>query len=192
MKSIDRIKIKILKEINDIKRFDKDKLIGFLCDSDFFSAPASSKYHLSRRGGLAEHSWNVFQLLKEKNKRYKLGLSEDTVRICGLLHDLCKVDTYKQHRKEVAVNGIITVSLEYKTEDSFPVGHGDKSVIMLQRYLYLDAKEVCMIRWHMGRFAYSWNEKSYYNAVKLHPEIVALFAADYEATTFLEVQDVKN
>jgi len=151
-------------------------------ETDFLNAPASTKYHGSYECGLLEHSIIVHSLLEEKNKIYNLGLSEETVIICGLLHDVCKTNFYKR-------NGT-----SYKVDDQFPVGHGEKSVFLLQRFIELTNQEIAMIRWHMVAFDVSIhfdypNGYAFRNAVKKWPQIVFLFTADYEAST---LEDLPN
>jgi hypothetical protein len=180
------IKDKIIEELRRIRRANIDYLLGWLEDSDFFTAPCIKDHHLNIEGGLAQHSWNVFKLLKEKNERYNLNLDEDTVRICGLLHDLCKVYFYKEVRDNDG-------NMHYEIADKFSMGHGEKSVIVLQRFIDLTDEECCMIRWHMANFGDVFNEyhkDAYYNAIKMYPAVLALYTADYEATTFLE--DMNN
>ena len=48
--------------LKNTKRENIDKLIEWLeKETDFFSAPASTKYHLNYEGGLLVHSLNVFR-----------------------------------------------------------------------------------------------------------------------------------
>ena len=78
-----------------IKRNGIEDFIKYLeKETDFFEAPCSTRFHLSKKGGLAEHSLNVYELLKEKVERYQLGTLDETILICGLLHDLCKTKMY--------------------------------------------------------------------------------------------------
>ena len=181
------MKDEIINEISKINREGKDKLITFLSESDFFEAPCSTKYHCSYAGGLAEHSWNVYELLQEKNKRYNLELDEDSIIICGLLHDICKAHFYRKSGNT------------YVVDDSLPLGHGEKSVIVIQNFIKLTKEESLMIRWHMSAFNLNFTDytqtSAYYKAVKLYPTVLALFTADYEATTFIEKwneQDKQN
>lgn len=76
-----------------IKRRGADKLLGYLVDKGFLEAPASTKYHGSYEGGLAEHSVNVMNRLMKKEVLQ--GYTKETIAIVGLLHDVCKVDLYK-------------------------------------------------------------------------------------------------
>jgi len=171
----------ILIQLNKTKRPGMDKLISFLDNSDYFTAPASTKYHGSYKGGLADHSWHVFELLKEKNERYKIGLAFDTIIICGLLHDVCKINHY------------VPYGANYKVNDISPTGgHGEKSVFILQRFIELSDEEVAMIRWHMGMFDPSVQVDyphgfAFRAACKKWPGVPALISADYEATSFVEM-----
>lgn len=178
----------IIKELVSIKRKGINKLIKYLDKSDFFTAPCSIDHHLNIRGGLAQHSWNVYLLFKEKNTRYNLTMTEDTMKICGLMHDICKTEFYKlviKENKEGIKDGSTIYGYEY--DDKFPLGHGEKSVIILQRFISLTEEECCIIRWHMAGFDLSnYSKPAYYEALRKYPACLALHTADYEATTFLE------
>lgn len=170
------MKQKILEQLYKIKRPGAGLLIAYLNDNGYFEAPASAKYHLNCPSGLAKHSWNVFYLLSEKNKLFNLALTEESVIICGLLHDLCKIDAYKL----VGPN-------DYKYTNNFPIGHGEKSVILLQQFITLTEQEMLMIRWHMSNFDLSdMNKQTYYNLIKAKPEVFAMYTADHEASLFLD------
>lgn len=142
-----------------------DSLIQWLEEgSDFFSAPASCYYHNSTKGGLLNHSLNVYKAAKmliEGAKQYAVpekninSITDDSVIICTLLHDLCKTNFYhpiekfwKDDTRPVGSNWRKYMSYEIK--DNFPVGHGEKSVIMIQNFIKLSAVEICAIRHHMG------------------------------------------
>lgn len=84
-----------------IRRSGMDSLIAYLLESDFFTAPASTKYHGAYEGGLAEHSLHVWHLLMEKNNYYRLGLSTEVTTITALLHDVCKIGFYATETKSV-------------------------------------------------------------------------------------------
>ena len=176
-----KTKDKIIQLLRSTGREGVDKLIQWLEHRDFFTAPCSIKHHNNFEGGLAEHSWNVYILLKEKNERYKLCIPWESVILVGLLHDVCKVDFYEKALDKE------TGKVIYVYNDKYPLGHGEKSIIMVQKYIYLTKDEQLMIRWHMSCFDISsYSKQTYYNAVEMCPGVVALFAADYEATTFLE------
>ena len=119
-----------------IKRDGADKLLDYLSNrSDFFTAPASTRFHSSYDGGLAQHSINVYRCLvdylsRERVKElYKLSYSEETVAIVALLHDICKTDVYvKDFRNVKNDQGVWEKVPCYKFEDKLPYGHGEKSV----------------------------------------------------------------
>lgn len=174
-----------------------ENLINFLeFKTDFLTAPASTEYHGSVVGGLANHSWNVYCLLKDKAAYYKeklgIDIPERSITICGLLHDVCKLNTYKKVKKpKKDENGRWIEVDSYAVEDRFPVGHGEKSVIILQRYISLTDEEVVAIRWHLGHsetgthFFYPTGV-SFKNAIEMSPLTTMLFSADNEATNIIE------
>ena len=171
-----------------IKREGIQNLIKWLENNpqtSFYKSPCSKDHHLNYEGGLAIHSWNVYELFKEKNQRYKLGLSEESVIICGLLHDICKVNFYKQVK--TYKDGCSEPEYGYEYDDKFPIGHGEKSVIIIEKFITLTDEEACIIRWHMAGFDISpYGKPAYYKAIEMYPACLALHTADYEATTFLE------
>lgn len=187
------MKDKIIFELNKVKRNGMQDLIKWLTKSDFFVAPCSGKYHNAFDGGLAEHSWNVLNLLKEKNQRYKLELSEETIIICGLLHDLCKVNFYDKHMRLNYLNK--EPEYYYKVnEQSLPCGHGEKSALIIQGFIKLTDQEIVMVRWHMGKYGDDFNMyhgPAFYKAMEMYPAALALHTADFEAATFLETRDGK-
>lgn len=91
------IKEAILAALSGVDRIGIDRLIKWLCEVDFFTAPASTMFHGNYEGGLAEHSWNVYDLLVKKNEQFQTQYLSDTLAICGLLHDLCKVEMYVEN-----------------------------------------------------------------------------------------------
>ncbi len=131
-------------------------------DYAFFTSPASVRYHSAHQGGLALHSLLVYHLLCQKNELFELGLESDSAAITGILHDLCKAGTYvravKARKEGTKVNGwgkTVANWVEYEAweiQDTLPIGHGEKSVIMLQRYIEMTDQEVGMIVGHMGGF----------------------------------------
>jgi len=149
--------------------------------SGFYTSPASSRHHLNREGGLAEHSLNVRRLMKEWNRLYGLGLDEDSLVLVGLLHDVCKSGLYKPN---ILKNGRVSEAKPYVIDDSLPVGHGEKSVIRLLSWgLELRPDEIVGIRWHMGPFddvSVSRCQGGWNGLSKL------CFMADYFSTTFME------
>lgn len=176
-----------LNYLKEDPRKGMDKLINFLENrSDFFTAPASTRFHNSVEGGLLDHSLKVRDLLAEKNERFNLGLTETEVNLSGLLHDLCKANIYKKDlRWRKDDNGKWESYESYVCEDTFPMGHGEKSVIMLQFFITLTKNEYFLIRWHMG-FAEKESMMYLNNAFDICPAIAAIITSDLEAARLLE------
>lgn len=137
----------------DIKRDGIEDLLKWLEDSDFFAAPASTRFHGNYEGGLCEHSLNVHRELTRLNDIYQLGYSKETIAVTALFHDLCKVNYYKRGTRNVKdENGNWVVKEVYEVDARVPLGHGEKSCIILQWYIKLSLEELLAIRWHMGGF----------------------------------------
>ena len=163
-----------------------ERLIEYLEESSFFTDPASGYYHNAFTGGLADHSLKVYKIASEKNKMYKLNIDEETLIITAICHDLCKVGTYKiEIRNRKIENDDGTYYWEkYGTygfnDDDFPLGHGEKSVLILMRYIILSEEEQAMIRWHMG-FTEEGKEKEFGKATKKWPSVLIIHTSDLES-----------
>ncbi len=143
---------------DNIDRDGADKLLEWLEKSDFFSAPASTNRHCCHEGGLCQHSINVYKrFVKLLENEYGEGWTEivspESVAIMGLLHDVCKVDTYKTDFRNVKdESGYWVKKPYYKIEDSLPYGHGEKSVYIISAFMKLTREEALAINWHMGEY----------------------------------------
>lgn len=143
-----------------IKRDGADKLLEYLSSkSDFFTAPASSRFHYDFEGGLCAHSLNVFhRLVKllegEYGADWKDTFSPESVAIVGLLHDVCKINYYKISYRNVKneETGQWEKKPIYTVEDELPYGHGEKSVYIVSGFMRLTREEAMAINWHMGGF----------------------------------------
>lgn len=174
-----------------IKRKGSEKLLEFLLShhSDFFEAPASSRFHGSFDGGLVAHSLNVYDCLKSyllhAKEQYHFEYSEESIAIVALLHDLCKINCYKKGTRNVKKDGQWIQVPTYEYDDQLPYGHGEKSVYMISGYLRLSREEAFAIRYHMG---FSGNEdmRNVSKAFEMFPLAFALSVADMEATYFIE------
>lgn len=187
MKDIQEVKGKVIDLLNSTNRSGIERVIKYMEESDFFVAPASTKYHGNYEGGLAEHSLNVYELFKEKNEKFSLGLSNETVIITAILHDFCKINFYNKQTCWRKNESNRWESYEgYKVQDDFPIGHGEKSVIMLQCLIRLTKEEIIMIRWHMGNTEPKEMLMNISNAYNLIPAAAALHTADMEASYLLE------
>lgn len=178
-----------------------DIVISKLEELGFFEAPASSRFHLSCKGGLAEHSMNVYEaavMLREQIIRMKPELEgqlpQESVAICALLHDVCKIDIYKEgilsrKNEDGFWEKYVGFSVDYNM--GLPLGHGEKSVILLLSWgLELTPEEMLAIRWHMTAWdmpMQSAEHKESFNAAKAKTPLVSLIQnADGIASGLLE------
>lgn len=180
-----------------------DEVIGQLEELGFFQAPASSKFHLNHEGGLLEHSLNVCKvglILREQMLALKPDLEEslnkESVIIAALLHDICKADIYQKcirKRKDRLGQWVDYETYELDYSD-FPLGHGEKSVIVLLRMgLDLSDDEIMAIRWHMSAWDLPFQspdlKANFDTAKRLCPLCSLIQAADGLASNLLESKD---
>lgn len=189
-----------------VKRDGIDKLLEFIRKSDFYTAPASTRFHSHNEGGLLLHSYNVYLCLREKKRTWPWsavleGVDDESIIITALLHDICKVYLYVPEYRNQKVysetgtksdgNGRfdwVTVP-GWKVEDKIPYGHGEKSVMMIEEFVKLKPVERMMIRWHM---LFTEPKESYStigDAIRKYPAIIAIHEADLEATYLLEDEE---
>lgn len=141
-----------------VKREGADKLLDYLLKSDFFTAPASTNFHSNYKGGLCDHSLKVYErfrriLAYEYGEKWTEKVSEETAAVVALLHDICKVDFYKEDFRNVKdENGVWVKKPYFAVEDKLPYGHGEKSVYIISSYIKLTREEAMAINWHMGGF----------------------------------------
>lgn len=177
--------IELLKSTN---REGIENLLAFLEKTDFYVAPASTKYHGAYKGGLLEHSMKVYEILKEKIKNEKLDVKEDTIIISALLHDICKLNFYKvDYRNSKNEKGEWEKVPYYTIDDTIPYGHGEKSVMMISEYIKLTNEEKYAIRWHMGFTEPKELYGTIGQAYKKYPLALLLFEADLESTYFYNI-----
>ena len=171
-----------------ITREGADRLLTWLTTTDFFTAPASTKYHCACEFGLVRHSLNVYRVLRQKY--FEEGDSEESFALCGLLHDVCKAQFYKVSTRNVKneETGAWEKQPYYTIEDAFPYGHGEKSVFLIERFVRLKTAEAMAIRWHMGGFDDAVKGGSYASSVAFdrYPLAVKLHLSDLEATYLVE------
>ena len=178
---------------DNIHREGSDALLDYLeHKSDFFTSPASARFHGSYPGGLCEHSVNVYRCLEAYLERervrelYGLDYSPETVALVSLLHDVCKIGCYRGGTRNVkGPDGKWQSVPTFFYEDKLPYGHGEKSVYILSGYLKLTREEAMAIRWHMG-FSGDEDKRLVGQAFQQYPLAFALSVADMEATYFLE------
>lgn len=171
-----------------IKRPGAEKLLAWIESNGFFEAPASKRHHGAIRGGLVEHSVNVYKRLFWLNteeggfwqgQQYEI----ETIAICGLLHDLCKIDACRKAEGQQEA--------EYQLTRNFPVGHGEKSVILILQFMRLTQEEILAIRWHMGQYDFYARGGGYDldHAFRQCKLAVMLHLADMMATHFDESRE---
>jgi 23S rRNA maturation-related 3'-5' exoribonuclease YhaM len=153
--------------LQSVKRDGINSLIKYLCNSDYFIAPASTSFHDSCPGGLCLHSLNLLHAFEEANSQLNKPIPHDSVVICGLLHDLCKVNAYvKTNGGYSSVKGI--------------KGHATLSILRINEHIQLTQQEDDIIRYHMGLFGiFTYHEHdtlAMYKAISRTPQ-VQIFAA---------------
>lgn len=192
--------------LTSVDRDGIDKLLAYIRKSDFYRAPASTRFHSCHEGGLLEHSLNVADCLLKKlddpiwaDKLRDVG--RDSIIISALLHDICKSNyyavemknkkVYSDHGKKSDSNGRYDWETVpgYTVDDKIPYGHGEKSVMMIEEFIKLKPVERYAIRWHMGftEAKENWNTLSL--AIRKYPFVLAIFEADLESTYLLEKEE---
>ena len=189
--SIEENKQKYLAIFNEnVHRDGSKELLEWLVKTDFFTAPASTKFHSNCEGGLCLHSINVYNRFKilldqEFGKDREKIISNESIAIIALLHDVCKIDNYKTEMRNVKVDGEWVQKPYYTVEDKLPFGHGEKSVYMISGFMKLTREEAMAINWHMGGFdarvigGASWVMSAAFYA---YPVAVLCHMADFMAT----------
>jgi hypothetical protein len=172
-----------------VTRKGADKMLEWLERTDFFTAPASTRYHGACESGLVMHSLNVYKVLKARNDIEKM-YSDATIAIVALCHDFCKINFYTEGTRNVKndVTGQWEKVKVYNVDDQFPFGHGEKSVFLVERFMRLTIEEAMSIRWHMGGFDDNARVGGYTvsNAFSKYPLAVKLHLADLEASYLVE------
>ena len=196
-------KEKFLNLAKSVHRDGMDKLIEYVEKSDFFTAPASTRFHGSVPGGLLIHSLNVYELFVQKCEspvfKNSIGdLPEESKIIMALFHDLCKTYFYTTELRNKKIYSDRGSKVDeqgrydwksvpsYTVKDLVPYGHGEKSVMMIENYIKLTNVERYAIRWHMGYTEPKENWNTLSAAMEKYPVILALHEADLEATHILE------
>lgn len=184
--------IAIFKE--HIHRDGADKLLEYLMSerSDFFTAPASTKFHGDYDMGLVTHSVNVYYCLKDYLSRarclseYKMNYSDETIALVALLHDVCKINCYHKYLRNVKnEEGVWEQVAAFNFEDPEPFGHGEKSVFLISKFLRLTNEEAYAIRFHMG-FSEEGSSRNAGRAFEKYPLALALNVADMEASYYVD------
>ncbi len=173
----------------NVHREGSEDFLAWLEKSDFFEAPASTKFHSNVPGGLCFHTLNVFDrftrnLVMQYGESWQDVVSLESATIMSLLHDVCKVDCYKVELRNVKVDGEWVKQPYYAYDEALPYGHGEKSVYIISSFFKLSREEAMAINWHMGGFDQRVLGGSYAlsNAYYQYPVAVLLHVSDVEAT----------
>lgn len=196
-------------EMAKVKRPGMDKLMDYIRKSDFYTAPASTKFHLSCESGLLQHSLNVLDALRgllqeaqtnedgTKEWFYTVAgtsvaqIKDESVILIALLHDICKTYFYSTSTRNVKneKTGKWEKVPFYTVNDLMPLGHGHKSAMLIKNYIKLTSEEMYAIWWHMGFTDQHTDTMSLAAAIQKYPIVWALHTADMMASNFMEDKD---
>lgn len=167
-------------EENRIRLFDafmeniiSKEMRQWLINEGFFTAPASKSHHGNYEGGLFDHSYEVSLNLITYTREFNIEWEKPrSPWIIGMFHDLCKIDEYSKNKD----------SLYEYNKNSILDGHGEKSCILILKWIHLTDQEIMCIRYHMGAFEgqQAWN--NYTNAIRKWPAVFWTHTADMEAS----------
>ena len=171
----------------NIKREGIENLLSAIAKTDFYTAPASTRFHDAEEGGLVRHSISVFEWLLKENVPPNLDLlpheNVERLAITSLFHDFCKIGYYtvEMRNKKDETGKWVQVPF-YAVDDLFPYGHGEKSVYMVQQFIKLTDEEAMAIKWHMGAYSgqQDWNTLS--KAYEMFPLALYVHVADMKAS----------
>lgn len=190
-------------ELGKVQRPGMDKLLEYIRKSDFYTAPASTKYHLACEGGLLQHSLNVLDALRgllswrsDGAWEYRAAgkavstIPDDSVTVMALLHDICKTHFYSTSTRNVKndATGKWEKQPFYTVSDKMPLGHGPKSAMIVKQYTTLTTQEMYAIWHHMGFNGNFENDTAVGQSIEMFPEVLALQTADMMASRFMEAE----
>ena len=189
---LEALKARVLELLRSTGKENIEGLIEYLENrTDYFTAPASSQFHGAYHGGLVDHSLAVYDNLVKMVDCFQIQAKPESLVIIALLHDICKTNFYKtgyRNRKNEATGQWEKVEV-YEIEDKMPLGHSEKSIIILQQFIKLTKEETLAIRWHMGAFddavqgGYG-GMKALSNAYQMCPLAAAMHMADMATSYF--------
>ncbi len=186
-------------ELRKVNRDGIEDLIKYCQKGDMYTAPSSTQYHMSVNGGLLIHSLNVLDALRSLLQKNEDGsysymvagkevarVTEETVIVIALLHDLCKIGYYGVEKRNKKIDGKWEEVDFYKVDDKIPYGHGEKSVMRAMEFIKLTTEEKMAIRWHMGFPDDYAGKQSFGKAIEMFPIVWELHNADMQAAHFME------
>ena len=173
----------------EIRREGLEELLGWLISSDFFTAPASTKYHGAYKGGLCQHALDVYRFAQKLAQLCESPLSGESLAVAALFHDLCKVNFYvTEYRNQKNADGTWEKVPTFGINEQFVYGgHGSKSVYIVQYFMKLKPEEAVAINCHMG-FSEGGNnvQLTVGKAYEKYPLAWITHAADEAAAYLLE------
>lgn len=180
-----------LKEASFIARRGAEQFLDYLDTTDFFTAPASTQYHGCYEKGLVIHSLSVLDVAKELNDSFSLGINTESIAICALFHDVCKANFYVEEIRNKKIDGNWKEVTVWGVKDQLPMGHGEKSVYLINKYMKLTEEEALAIRWHLGgfdtavHFSYPYGTPSK-QAFRDYPLVALIAVADLSAVYLMK------
>lgn len=141
-------------------------ILEWLRNNDFYTCPASTKYHEAFHGGLLLHSLKVYNKLTELHQLKSFSkVNMGSATLVALTHDWCKIGKYEPYfrNEKNQKTGLWEEKLAYKHSDKYlGLGHGPQSLMMVSqfcctKYTNLSFDEMAAIRWHM----YTYDVTSY-------------------------------
>lgn len=173
-----------------VQRDGIEDLIAWIEGSDFFTAPASTRFHGNYEGGLCEHSLNVYDCMTALAAKYpEYACDASSIALCSLTHDLCKCRMYvRGTRNRKNAEGKWESYRTWEFNELFPGGHGEKSAFIVLQFIKLLPEEYLAIRWHMGEYdaAVKGGDRSSSVAYDKYKICAMLHLADLEASQMLE------
>lgn len=166
-----------------IPRKGIDSLMAWIRETDFFIAPASTQFHSHEVGGLCTHSINVFRRMVQRRSAegFYAVVPGESCAIVGLFHDVCKANYYRLEMRDRKVDGKWSKVPVYQVHETFPLGHGEKSLYLISKHLELTDDEAMAIRWHMGPWGVT-DTRDLTNAMERSRLVLLTQLADLEAT----------
>lgn len=178
--------------LRETKKDNIDELINYYRESDFYTAWASSAYHLNEKGGLLQHSLNVCDYALKLWESFRSTTSRESVIFCALTHDTgksgLKGDEY--YIPNTLKSGKVSGSKPIKINPQLRIkNHAWRSVLQLSKYVDMTEDEkVCIIN-HDG-FYQAENRQAMLDIFEL---LYIVHSADLYVARFVEpVHDYKK
>ncbi len=173
--------------LSSVDRKGIENLLEYLeTKTDFYTAPASTRYHNNCAGGLLAHTLNVYENFKKLLKLQGIEMSEESIILVSLLHDICKCNYYVLEQRNRKINGKWEqVNVWSNTKSvSPPLPHAYRSIRMILQFFRLTFQEELCIYYHMG--PYGGEDYEYRTLLQKvnteNPETLLFYTADLFST----------